>query len=135
MVGLIDFFFLDRFSKIRVEIFKLLYILKALILFILHIADMVAKKLIFLAAFVMLITLLEQIKSGVHGRMAKPKKAGRVKVIHTGPRVRKLKKKVKELEKQLASMEPCERKKQLTTLYYFLFNYTLLFSLTTSLKR
>ena len=120
MVGLIDFFFLDRFSKIRVEIFKLLYILKALIRFILHIADMVAKKLIFLAAFVMLITLLEQIKSGVHGRMAKPKKAGRVKVIHTGPRVRKLKEKVKELEKQLASMEPCERKKQLTTLYYFL---------------
>ena len=31
--------------------------------------------------------------------MAKPKKAGRVKVIHTGPRVRKRKKKVKELEK------------------------------------
>ena len=52
MVGLTDFFFfLDRFSKIRVEIFKLLYILKALIRFILHIADMVAKKLIFLAAF------------------------------------------------------------------------------------
>ena len=48
---------------------------------------MVAKKLIAFFAFVMLITLLEQIKSGVHGRMAKPKKAGRVKVIHTGPRV------------------------------------------------
>ena len=66
---------------------------------------MVAKKLIAFVAFVTLITLLEQIKSGVHaGRMTKPKKAGRVKVIHTGPRVRKLKKKVEELEKQLASM-------------------------------
>ena len=50
--------------------------------------------------------------------MAKPKKAGRVKVIHTGPRVRKLKKKVKELEKQLASLKPCERKKHLTAPYY-----------------
>ena len=55
---------------------------------------MVGKKLIAFVAFVMLITLLEQIKSGVHaGRMTKPKRAGRVKVIHTGPRVRKLKKK------------------------------------------
>ena len=79
---------------------------------------MVAKKLIAFFAFVMLITLLEQIKSGVHGHMAKPKKAGRVKVIHTGPRVRKLKKKVKELEKQLASLEPCERKKHLTAPYH-----------------
>ena len=78
---------------------------------------MVAKKLIVLVAFVMLITLLEQIKSGVHGRMTKPKKAGRVKVIHTGPRVRKLKKRVKELKKQLASMEPCEREKHFTALY------------------
>ena len=52
--------------------------------------------------------------------MAKTKKAGRVKVIHTGPRVRKLKKKVEELKKQLASLGRCERKKQLTTLYYFL---------------
>lgn len=51
--------------------------------------------------------------------MAKPKKTGRVKVIHTGPRVWKLKKKVEELKKQLASLERCERKKQLTTLYYF----------------
>ena len=50
--------------------------------------------------------------------MAKPKKAGRVKVIHTGPSVRKLKKKVKELEKQLASLKPCERKKHLTAPYY-----------------
>ena len=50
--------------------------------------------------------------------MAKPKKAGSVKVIHTGPRVRKLKKKVKELEKQLASLKPCERKKHLTAPYY-----------------
>ena len=66
---------------------------------------MFAKKLIVLVAFVMLITLLEQIKSGVHGRVAKPKKAGRVKVIHTGPRVWKLKKKVEELKKQLASLE------------------------------
>ena len=82
---------------------------------------MVAKKLIAFVAFVMLITLLEQIKSGVHaGRMTKPKKAGRVKVIHTGPRVWKLKKKVEELEKQLASMEPCERKKHFTSLYYSL---------------
>ena len=79
---------------------------------------MVAKKLIAFFAFVMLITLLEQIKPGVHGHMAKPKKAGRVKVIHTGPRVRKLKKKVEELEKQLASLERCERKKQLTAPYY-----------------
>ena len=79
---------------------------------------MVAKKLIAFFAFVMLITLLEQTKSGVHGRMAKPKKAGRVKVIHTGPRVRKLKKKVEELEKQLASLEPCERKKYLTAPYH-----------------
>ena len=108
------FFFLDRFSKIRV-----LYILKTLIRFIFNIADMFAKKLIVLVSFVMLITLLEQIKSGVNGRMAKPKKAGRVRVIHTGPRVRKLKKKVEELKKQLASLERCERKKQLTTLYYF----------------
>ncbi|KAM7435113.1 hypothetical protein ABFA07_014909 [Porites harrisoni] len=69
---------------------------------------MVAKKLSAFFAFVMLITLLEQINSGVHGRMAKPKKAGRVKVIHTGPRVSKLKRKVAELKKQLASMEPCE---------------------------
>ena len=69
--------FLDRFSKIRV-----LYILKTLIRFIFNIADMFAKKLIVLVAFVMLITLLEQIKSGVNGRVAKPKKAGRVKVIH-----------------------------------------------------
>ena len=76
---------------------------------------MVAKKLIAFFAFVMLITLLEQIKSGVHGRMAKPKRAGRVKV--TGPRVRKLKKKVEELKKQLASMETCERKKKITALY------------------
>ena len=58
---------------------------------------MVAKKLTAFFAFVMLITLLEQINSGVHGRMVKPKKAGRVKVIYTGPRVRKLKKKVEEL--------------------------------------
>lgn len=75
---------------------------------------MFAKKLIVLVAFVMLITLLEQIKSGVNGRMAKTKKAGRVKVIHTGPRVRKLKKKVEELKKQLASLgrcEPCESAK------------------------
>ena len=108
------FFFLDRFSKIRV-----LYILKTLIRFIFNIADMFAKKLIVLVSFVMLITLLEQIKSGVNGRMAKPKKAGRVRVIHTGPRVRKLKKKVEELKKQLASLERCERKKQLTTLYHF----------------
>ena len=50
--------------------------------------------------------------------MAKPKKAGRVKVIHTGPRVRKFKKKEKELEKQLASLKPCERKKHLTAPYY-----------------
>ena len=50
--------------------------------------------------------------------MAKPKKAGRVKVIHTGPRVRKLKKKVEELKKQLASLEPCERKKYLTAPYH-----------------
>ena len=57
---------------------------------------MVGKKLIAFVAFVMLITLLEQIKSGVHaGRMTKPKRAGRVKVIHTGPRVRKLKKRLK----------------------------------------
>ena len=54
--------------------------------------------------------------------MAKPKKAGRVKVIHTGPRVRKLKKKVKELEKQLASLEPCERKKHLTAPYLSVFS-------------
>lgn len=106
--------FLDPFSKIRV-----LYILKTLIRFIFNIADMFAKKLIVLVAFVMLITLLEQIKSGVNGRMAKPKKTGRVKVIHTGPRVWKLKKKVEELKKQLASLERCERKKHLTTLYYF----------------
>ena len=80
---------------------------------------MVGKKLIAFVAFVMLITLLEQIKSGVHaGRMTKPKRAGRVKVIHTGPRVRKLKKKVEELEKQLASMEQCERKKHFTSQYY-----------------
>ena len=78
---------------------------------------MFAKKLIVLVAFVMLITLLEQIKSGVHGRVAKPKKAGRVKVIHTGPRVWKLKKKVEELKKQLASLERCERKKQLPYLF------------------
>ena len=78
---------------------------------------MVAKKLIAFFAFVMLITLLEQINSGVHGRMAKPKKAGRVKVIHTGPRVSKLKRKVVELKKQLASMEPCEREKHFTALY------------------
>ena len=112
-------FFLDRFSKIRV-----LYILKTLIRFIFNIADniadMFAKKLIVLVAFVMLITLLEQIKSGVNGRMAKTKNAGRVKVIHPGLRVRKLKKKVEELKKQLASLARCERKKQLTTLYYFL---------------
>ncbi|CAH3033975.1 unnamed protein product [Porites lobata] len=69
---------------------------------------MFAKKLIVLVAFVMLITLLEQIKSGVNGRVAKPKKAGRVKVIHTGPRVWKLKKTVEELKKQLASLERCE---------------------------
>ena len=60
---------------------------------------MVAKKLIAFFAFVMLITLLEQINSGVHGRMAKPKKAGRVTVIHIGPRVSKLKRKVAELKK------------------------------------
>ena len=78
---------------------------------------MVAKKLIAFFAFVMLVTLLEQINSGVHGRMAKPKKAGRVKVIHTGPRVSKLKRKVAELKKQLASMEPCEREKHFTALY------------------
>ena len=54
------------------------------------------------------------------GRMTKPKRAGRVKVIHTGPRVRKLKKKVEELEKQLASMEQCERKKHFTSQYYSL---------------
>ena len=82
---------------------------------------MVGKKLIAFVAFVMLTTLLEQTKSGVHAaRMTKPKKTGRVKVIHTGPRVRKLKKKVEELEKQLASMEPCERKKYFTPLYYSL---------------
>ena len=79
---------------------------------------MVAKKLIAFSAFVMLITLLEQTKSGVHGRMAKPKRAGRVKVIHTGPRVSKLKKKVEELKKQLASLEPCERTKYLTAPYH-----------------
>ena len=50
--------------------------------------------------------------------MAKPKKAGRVKVIHTGPRVTKLRKKAKELEKKLASLEPCERKKHLTATYH-----------------
>ena len=49
---------------------------------------MVAKKLLAFVAFVMLITLLEQMKSGVHaGRMTKAKRGGRVKVIHTGPRV------------------------------------------------
>ena len=52
--------------------------------------------------------------------MTKPKKAGRVTVIHTGPRVRKLKKKVEELKKKLASMEPCERKKHFTSQYYSL---------------
>lgn len=90
-------------------------------LWIIDITYMVAKKLIAFVAFVMLITLLEQIKSGVHaGRMTKPKRAGRVKVIHTGPRVRKLKKKVEELEKQLASMEPSEGKKHFTLPYYSL---------------
>ena len=82
---------------------------------------MVAKKLIAFFAFVVIITLLEQIKSGVHGRMTKPKRVGRVKVIHTSPRVRKLKKKVEELKKQLASMEPCKRTKHFTALIY-LFN-------------
>lgn len=72
---------------------------------------MVAKKLIAFFTFVVIITLLEQIKSGVHGRLVKPKKVGGVKVIHTGPRVRKLKKKVEELKKKIASMELCERKK------------------------
>lgn len=92
VVGTVDFF-LDRFSKVRVE--EYIYI-DTLICVIFNVADMVAKKLIAFFAFVMLITLLEQqIKSGVHGRMAKPKKAGRVKVIYTGPRVRKLKKNVK----------------------------------------
>ena len=52
--------------------------------------------------------------------MTKPKKAGRVKLIHTCPRVRKLEKEVEELKKKLAFMEPCERKKHFTSLYYSL---------------
>ena len=100
---------------------SLLIKIYSLIRFIFDITDMVAKKLIAFVAFVMLITLLEQIKSGVHaGRMTKAKRGGRVKVIHTGPRVRKLKKKVEELKKKLASMEPCERKKHFTSQYYSL---------------
>ena len=63
---------------------------------------MAAVKLIAIAGFVVLITLLEQ---------TKPVEARRAKVVHIGPRVRKLIKKVDELKKELASREQCERKK------------------------
>ena len=62
---------------------------------------MAAVKLIAIAGFVVLITLLEQ---------TKPVEARRVKVVQIGPRVRKLIKKVDELKKELASREQCERK-------------------------
>ncbi|KAM7439868.1 hypothetical protein ABFA07_010835 [Porites harrisoni] len=60
---------------------------------------MAAVKLIAIASFVVLITLLEQ---------TKPVEARRVKVVHIGPRVRKLIKKVDELKKEIASREQCE---------------------------
>ena len=62
---------------------------------------MAAVRLIAIAGFVVLIiTLLEQ---------TKPMEARRVKVVHIGPRVRKLVKKVDELKKEIASREQCER--------------------------
>ena len=71
-----------------------------LICFILNFIDMAAVRLIAIAGFVVVITLLEQ---------TKPMEARRVKVVHIGPRVRKLVKKVDELKKEIASREQCER--------------------------
>ena len=74
---------------------------------------MAAVRLIAIAGFVVLITLLEQ---------TKPMEARRVKVVHIGPRVRKLVKKVDELKKEIASRSSVNvRKKHFTSNIYTVF--------------